>query len=52
MKKNYQSPELNITLFDNKSVLDDGVSGFWGSFDDFDDLMKAIAIGNNEWEGE
>ena len=45
MKKEYQSPELNITLFDEKSVLDDSYSGFWGSFDNFDDLMKAIAIG-------
>ena len=45
MKKDYQSLELNITLFDEKSVLDDSVSGFWGSFDDFDDLMNAIAIG-------
>lgn len=45
MKKDYQSLELNITLFDEKSVLDDGVSGWWGAFDDFDDLMKAIAIG-------
>jgi hypothetical protein len=50
MKKDYQSPELNITLFDEKNVLDDSVSGFWGSFDNFDDLMKAIAIGNNTYE--
>lgn len=52
MKKDYKSLELNITLFDKKSVLDDSISGFWGSFDNFDELMKAIAIGNNEYEGE
>ncbi len=49
MKKDYQSPELNITIFDNQGVLDESVSGFWGSFDDFDDLMRAIAIGKNEY---
>lgn len=51
MKKEYKSPELDITIFEEGTVLDDSISGFWGSFDDFDDLMKAIAIGNNEYEG-
>ena len=49
MKKEYVSPEIEVINFSEQDLLNDGFSGFWGPGVDFDDFMKAVAIGNNTY---
>ncbi len=50
MKKEYVSPEIETTELSEIDVLNDGYSGFWAGGVDFDELIRALAIGTNTYK--